>query len=227
VKTAEDLDLPTPPLRARTDGRRIPETVAIEPAPEVLDYVRELGERADRVANRRVPPEEDNMLWISSDGRKAALDIRMVHPEAQPIGSPLTAIADNIARIHADHQDDVFTDPRTGEKSPLRGAPQIVFCDLGTPNKDRWNVYDDLKAQLVVGGIPEAGIRYVHEAKNDKEKARLFAAAREGRVAVLLGSTAKMGVGTNVQLRAVALHDLASARRCALLPRAQSWLVPH
>ena len=208
VKTAEDLDLPTPPLRMRADGRRAPETIAIDPSPEVLDYVRQLGERADRVAAKQVTPEEDNMLKISGDGRKAALDIRMVDDTAIPTSVPLAVVADHIARIHRDHKDDVFTDPRTGEESPLRGALQIVFCDLGTPNKDRWNVYDELKAQLVTRGVPEGGIRFAHEAKNDKEKARLFAAAREGRVAVLIGSTSKMGVGTNVQLRARALHDV-------------------
>ncbi|WP_228495966.1 DEAD/DEAH box helicase family protein [Microbacterium sp. VKM Ac-2870] len=208
VKTAEDLDLPTPPLRMRADGRRAPETIAIDPSPEVLDYVRQLGERADKVAAKQVSPDQDNMLKISGDGRKAALDIRMVDDTAIPTSVPLAVVADNIARIHREHQDDVFTDPRTGEESPLRGALQIVFCDLGTPNKDRWNVYDELKAQLVTRGVPEGGIRFAHEAKNDKEKARLFAAAREGRVAVLIGSTSKMGVGTNVQLRAVALHDV-------------------
>lgn len=208
VKTAEDLDLPTPPLRMRADGRRAPETIAIDPSPEVLDYVRQLGERADKVAAKQVSPEQDNMLKISGDGRKAALDIRMVDDTAIPTSVPLAVVADKIARIHREHQGDVFTDPRTGEESPLRGALQIVFCDLGTPNKDRWNVYDELKAQLVTRGVPEGGIRFAHEAKNDKEKARLFAAAREGRVAVLIGSTSKMGVGTNVQLRAVALHDV-------------------
>lgn len=208
VKTAEDLDLPTPSLRERADGKRLVETIAIDPSEEVLDYVRELGDRADAVASRSVPPEEDNMLKISTDGRKAALDIRMVDPTARPIQVPLDVVADNIARIHREHQDDVFNDTRTGEPSPVRGALQIVFCDLGTPNDTRWNAYDELRMKLVARGVPEGGIRFVHEAKNDKEKARLFSAAREGRVAVLIGSTSKMGVGTNVQARAVALHDV-------------------
>ena len=99
--------------------------------------MRQLGERADRVAAKQVTPEEDNMLKISGDGRKAALDIRMVDDTAIPTSVPLAVVADHIARIHRDHKDDVFTDPRTGEESPLRGALQIVFCDLGTPNKDR------------------------------------------------------------------------------------------
>lgn len=208
VKTAEDLNLPTPLLRERADGKRLPETIAIDASEEVLDYVRQLGARADAVANREVTPEEDNMLWISSDGRKAALDIRMVDSTAEPTHVPLDDIADNIARIHHEHAADVFRDVRTGEESPLPGALQIVFCDLGTPNPTRWNAYDELKAKLVDRGVPAGGIRYVHEAKNDKDKARLFAAARDGRVAVLIGSTSKMGVGTNVQARAVALHDV-------------------
>ncbi|MGW9159278.1 DEAD/DEAH box helicase family protein [Microbacterium sp. NPDC055665] len=208
VKTADDLDLPTPPLRARADGKRIPETIAIDPTPEVLDYVRALGERADAVAAREVSPEEDNMLKISTDGRKAALDIRMVDRHAHPAHSPLDTVADNIARIHHEHAGDTFTDTRTGQPSPLPGALQIVFCDLGTPNPARWNAYDELRAKLVDRGVPAGGIRFVHEAKNDHEKARLFAAARDGGVAVLIGSTMKMGVGTNVQARAVALHDV-------------------
>ncbi len=208
VKTAEDLALPAPPLRARADGKRLPETVAIAASPEVLDYVRHLGERADAVAARAVRPDEDNMLKISTDGRKAALDIRMVDPTAQPDRVPLDDVADNIARIHHAHANDIFTDTRTGEPSPLRGALQIVFCDLGTPNPTRWNAYDELRLKLIDRGVPAGGIRFVHEAKNDTEKARLFAGARDGRVAVLIGSTGKMGVGTNVQARAIALHDV-------------------
>ncbi len=208
VKTAEDLDLPTPLLTERTDGRRLPETVVIPATNEVLDYVRELGERAEAVAARAVPPTEDNMLKISTDGRKAALDIRLVHPDAIPLDVPLDAVADQIARIHHAHQGDRFLDTRTGEPSPLRGALQLVFCDLSTPAEDRWNAYHDLRDRLATRGVPAERVRFVHEARNDAEKARLFAAAREGRISVLIGSTQRMGVGTNVQARAVALHDV-------------------
>ncbi|HRN28947.1 MAG TPA: hypothetical protein PK890_04515 [Terrimesophilobacter sp.] len=208
VKTAEDLNLPTPLIRARPDGRRIPETVLLTPGQEVRDYVDQLGQRAEAVANRMVSPSEDNMLKISTDGRKAALDIRMVEPRTDPALVPLDEIADRIARIHHAHAESVYQDTRTGQPSPLPGALQIVFCDLGTPNPDRWNAYHYLKAQLAGRGVPEGGIRFVHEARNDAEKARLFAACRDGKVAILIASTSKAGVGTNVQARAIALHDV-------------------
>lgn len=208
VKTAEDLNLPTPPLKARDDGQRVPETVVITPSEEVLGYVRELGERADMVAAKMVDPTEDNMLKISTDGRKAALDIRLVDPHAAPLEVPLDTVADNIARIHRQNQNNHYLDPRTNEPSPLPGALQIVFCDLGTPKPDRWNAYDELREKLASRGIPAESIRFVQDAKNDREKAALFAAAREGRVSVLIGSTSTMGVGTNVQARAIALHDV-------------------
>lgn len=208
VKTAADLDLPAPLIHKRGDGQRLPETVVIDPNEAVLEYIRDLGDRADAVASRLVTPDVDNMLTISTDGRKAALDIRMVHPNADPIPAPLDDVADNIARLHHAHADNRYTDTRTGDPSPIPGALQLVFCDLGTPNPNRWNAYDELRALLVDRGVPNSGIRYIHEAKNDKEKARLFAAARDGKIAVLIGSTSRMGVGTNVQTRAIALHDI-------------------
>jgi hypothetical protein len=106
------------------------------------------------------------------------------------------------------HRDNVYDDPATGQPSAVTGGLQLVFCDLGTPNPGRWNAYDELRDQLVARGIPDGAIRYIHEAKTDVDKARLFAAARAGHVAVLIGSTEKMGVGTNVQARAVALWHL-------------------
>lgn len=102
----------------------------------------------------------------------------------------------------------MYLDTVTGQPSAVRGSLQLVFSDIGTPNQDRWNAYDELRQQLVQRGIPAEQVRYMHEAKTDVEKARLFAAARAGHVAVLLGSTEKMGVGTNVQARAIALHHL-------------------
>lgn len=209
VKTAEDLNLPTPELKTRADGQRAPHTVAIAAPAVVLDYVEQLGERAEAVANRSVTPDVDNMLKISTDGRKAALDYRMIDPDAHPDEPPaLETIAENIARIHHQHKDNRYLDSRTGEPSPIPGALQLVFLDLGTPKDDQWNAYDELKLLLTERGVPEAGIRYIHEAKNDKQKASMFSAAREGRIAVLMGSTTRMGVGTNVQARAIALHDV-------------------
>ena len=212
VKTAEDLNLPVPLLRAREDGKRLPETVALTAGEHVHEYVADLGERAEKIQQRQprtIDGKDDNMLWVSSDGRKAAVDYRLIDPhvnlDAEPI--PLRDVAANIARIYELNKNNQYVDARTGEDSPTRGALQIVFCDLGTPS-DRWNAYDELKHTLIENGVPAEGIRFVHEAKNDSEKARLFESARQGGVAVLIGSTMKMGVGTNVQARAVALHDV-------------------
>lgn len=207
VKTAEDLQLPTPQLAARDDGQRAPQTVVIEPSPEVRSYVAELGERAERIRSRSVAPEEDNMLKVSTDGRKAALDMRMVSGQPSSTTSKLHVAAATIASIWREHAGRRYRDPHSGELSPTPGALQIVFCDLGTPAAG-WNAYDELRDQLTARGVPRGQVRFIHEARNDVEKARLFAAARSGQVAVLIGSTQKMGVGTNIQARAVALHHL-------------------
>ena len=212
VKTAEDLALPVPDLKPRADGQRAPETVTVEPSDELLDYVRDLGDRAARVRNRAVDPDEDNMLKISGDGRRAALDLRLLGlPQTTP--GKITAAADRIAAIWTAHQDDEYFDPG-GLPYPVRGSLQLVFCDLGTPGPG-WNAYDELRDQLVARGLPCEAIRFIHEAKTDRDKAQLFAASRAGRVAVLVGSTEKMGVGTNVQDRAIALHHLDAPWRPA------------
>jgi len=202
VKTAEDLGLPTPALAGGG-----PETVVVASSPELAELVSELGTRAEAVRSRRVRPEEDNMLKISGDGRAAALDLRLVGRDRPDGPTKIDVAADHIAEIWAEHREDRYLDA-AGEPHPRPGALQLVFCDLGTPSDDRWNVYDELKAQLVARGLPEGAIRFIHEAKDDRAKAELFAACRAGSVAVLVGSTEKMGVGTNVQDRAVALHHL-------------------
>ncbi|MBS1674425.1 MAG: helicase, partial [Actinobacteria bacterium] len=208
VKTAEDLHLPTPALVARADGARAPATVPVPPTVELERYVAQLGERAEGVQAKAVPPAEDNMLLITTDGRKAALDIRMVLSRGPSGPTKIDAAADAIARTWEQTRHNEYLDTLTGEPSPVRGALQLVFSDIGTPSTVRWNAYDELRAQLVLRGIPADTIRYMHEAKTDADKARLFAAARAGHVAVLIGSTEKMGVGTNVQARAVALYHL-------------------
>jgi N12 class adenine-specific DNA methylase/predicted RNA methylase len=212
VKTADDLNLPIPTLARRDDGQQIPETVTVEPSEELLDYVRELGERAGDVRNRLVGPDEDNMLKISSDGRRAALDMRLLGlPQTTP--GKIGAAADRIAAIWAEYRDDEYLDP-DGTLYPARGSLQLVFCDLGTPGPE-WNVYDDLCGQLAARGLPREAVRFIHEAKTDRDKGRLFAACRNGSVAVLVGSTEKMGVGTNVQDRVIALHHLDAPWRPA------------
>ena len=147
------------------------------------------------------------MLKITGDGRKAALDMRLATGQPVTGACKLDIAAGRIAGIWREHRDQPYNDPDTGERSPTPGALQIVFCDLGTP-RDGWNAYDELRDQLTSLGVPRHQIRYIHEARNDAEKGRLFAAARAGHVAVLIGSTEKMGVGTNIQARAVAMHLL-------------------
>lgn len=208
VKTGEDLQLPTPNIAERDDGQRVPRTVAVQPTVELEEFVTELGHRAEAVARGTVTPEEDNMLSISTDGRKAALDIRLIGHDQPTAPTKIDVAADTIHKIWEATANNYYLDPTTGEPSIIRGALQLVFSDIGTPNPDRWNAYDELHLQLVERGVPADMIRFIHEARTDADKARLFAAARGGHIAVLIGSTAKMGVGTNVQARAVALHHL-------------------
>jgi len=223
VKTTADLDLPVPILAERSsDGRRIPDTMTVEPSEELIEYVADLGRRADAIRNRAVSPEEDNMLKVSGDGRRAALDLRLVGlPQRTP--GKIGAAAACIASIWGAHRDDGYLTP-DGTPHPVRGSLQLVFCDLGTPGPG-WNAYDELRDQLVARGLPRESVRFVHEAKNDTELARLFAACRSGHVAVLVGSTEKMGVGTNVQDRAVALHHLDAPWRPADVDQREGRIV--
>jgi len=198
IKTAADLDLPTPDLLGGAA-----ETVVVPPSAGLGLLMKELSGRAERVQGRQVDPAEDNMLRIATHGRMGALDLRLLdRTEGEP--TKVTLAADRIASIHHTHAD------RRYPGGDLPGSLQLVFCDLGTPSKGResWNVYDEMRELLDARGIARAGVRFVHEAKNDRAKGELFAACRTGQVSVLVGSTEKMGVGTNVQARAVALHHL-------------------
>ncbi|MFJ3793450.1 UvrD-helicase domain-containing protein [Kitasatospora sp. NPDC090091] len=224
VKTAEDLDLDVPDL---STGRAI--TIKVEPTEGQLEYQADLERRAHAVKNGLVDPSDDNMLKISSDGRKVSLDPRMVGVD-EP-GHKLRTAAENILRIHAATKDTEYpTSKDDPTPHPTKGGLQFVFLDMGTPkdpNKKKgkgkkqeqaadldelsesaFPAYAELKALLVDGGIPADKVRFIHEAKNDAEKARLFHEARTGKIAVLVGSTTKMGTGTNAQLRATALHHL-------------------
>lgn len=216
VKTGEDLQLPVPLLQEREDGLRLPRMVMVEPSPELESYIADIGDRAEAVQQRQVHPTEDNMLKISSDGRKAALDMRLVDPDLNmtEVETKIGATADLVARVYEQNKNNTYTDPVTGDPHPTPGALQIVFCDLGTPS-DKWNVYAQLRDDLAQRGIPRDKVRFMHEAKNDAEKGRLFAACRTGEVAVLVGSTQKMGVGTNIQARAVHLIDMDAPWRPA------------
>ncbi len=210
VKTAEDLNLPVPAIAPRpSDGVRDVETVVLQPTPELSEYIAEIAKRADRVANREVHASDDNMLLISTDGRKAALDLRLVDERAVQTGPvKLDAVADRILAGWRATRHNTYLDPETGEASPVRGGSQLVFCDLGTPKVDRWDAYTEIRGRLIEGGMPAKSVRFIHEARNDAEKARLFSATRAGHVAALIGSTEMMGVGTNVQTRVTALHHI-------------------
>jgi N12 class adenine-specific DNA methylase/predicted ABC-type ATPase len=228
VKMAEDLDLPRPDVKG---GKA--EVISVPPSDDLREYIRQLGDRADDVRQGRGDPTEDNMLKISTDGRKAALSMALVTDESgnyyphEP--GKLEAAADTIARVHEANKDKVYTNPKTGEADEIPGAFQIVFMDMGTPKSDKaandeasvddtdadFVAYDKLKAELVARGIPADKIRYMHEAKDDAQKAEMFAAARDGRISVLIGSSAKMGVGTNMQKRAKALHHIDAPWRPA------------
>lgn len=208
IRTTEQLGLPTPAI---IGGH--PDTVVVDPSDGLLDYVGELVARSEKIRSRQVPPEEDNMLKVSGDGRAAALDLRLVGHRPDPRGGKIMAAATRIAGIWAEHAGQQFTDA-TGLPDPRPGALQLVFCELGTP-RATWNVYRELRDQLVTLGLPADQVRFIHEAADDRAKAELFEACRAGRVAVLVGSTQKMGVGTNVQRRAVALHHLDAPWRPA------------
>lgn len=208
VKTAEDLQLPIPQIAARPDGARVAENAVVQPTVELEDFVDHLGHRAEKVAAKAVDPSEDNMLTITTDGRKAALDIRLVLNDIPSGPSKVDVAADAIHRVWEQTKDNEYLDPITGQPSPVTGGLQLVFSDIGTPNPTRWNAYDELASQLILRGMPGESIRFMHEAKTDADKARLFASARAGHISVLIGSTEKMGVGTNVQARAVALYHL-------------------
>ena len=197
IRTAEQLALPTPNLLG---GRA--EVVVVPPSDRLITYVESLVARAEAVSRGAVRPEEDNMLKVTGDGRKAALDLRLVGLHPDPDGGKIGAAADRISRIWVDNKDRQYP-----EQGARRGALQLVFCDIGTPRRE-WNVYDELKSQLMDRGVPAEAVRFMHDAKNDREKAELFAQCRSGSVGVLIGSTEKMGVGTNVQARAVAVHHV-------------------
>ncbi|MBK5224111.1 MAG: DEAD/DEAH box helicase family protein [Acidimicrobiia bacterium] len=202
VRTTDDLDLPTPSL---TGGKA--ETVVVDPSERLVDYVADLASRAERVRNRVVDPSEDNMLKVTGDGRRAALDLRLVGEPADTSGGKLATAAARIAGIHHATRDNTYAD-EGGQLTIRPGALQLVFCDVSTPAGDGWNAYHELRDLLARRGVDRDQIRYMQTAATDVAKAKLFASCRDGTVAVLVGSTETMGVGTNVQARAVALHHL-------------------
>jgi N12 class adenine-specific DNA methylase len=209
VRTTEDLDLPTPDLAS---GKA--ETVVVDPSDALTAYVADLASRAERIRNRAVDPSEDNMLKVTGDGRRAALDLRLVGEAPAPDGGKLATAAQRIAAIHHATRDTTYAD-EGGQLTIRPGALQLVFCDVSTPAAAGWNAYDELRDLLVRRGVPRDQIRYMQSANTDAAKAKLFASCRDGGVAVLVGSTETMGVGTNVQARAIAMHHLDAPWRPA------------
>lgn len=188
IKTADTLNLPTPTPHYHN--------VAVKPSEMQKTMVADLAERAEKVRGGNVDPSVDNMLKITNDGRKLALDQRMINPMLPDNeGSKINVCVDNIFTIWQDN---------TEKKSA-----QLVFCDLSTPKPDaEFSVYTDIRQKLIERGVPESEIRFIHEAKTEVQKQELFKKVRKGEVRVLLGSTQKMGAGTNVQNKLIALHDI-------------------
>lgn len=209
VRTNDDLDLPVPALAG---GQA--ETIVVESDEALVDYVADLASRAEAIRNRAVDPSEDNMLKVTGDGRRAALDLRLVGENTQADGGKLTVAAQRIAAVHHATRDLRYTDEH-GQLTLRPGALQLVFCDVSTPAAEGWNAYDELRALLVRRGVDHSSIRFMQDAKTDVAKAKLFTACRDGTVAVLIGSTETMGVGTNVQTRAIAMHHLDAPWRPA------------
>jgi N12 class adenine-specific DNA methylase len=190
VQTADMLNLPRPELE---NGR--PAIAAAPASPELKAFIRTLTERAERLKRERVDPAVDNMLKITGEGRKAALDMRLIDPTAAPETETKIDLA--VARI-----------AKIWNATRDTRSTQLVFSDLSTPDPKRFNIYDDVRSKLVKAGVPAGEIAFIHDAETDTAKKLLFDAVNAGRVRVLLGSTEKMGAGTNVQRRLVALHHL-------------------
>lgn len=188
IKTADMLNLPVPEAKYHN--------IAVKPSEMQKEMVASLAERAEQVRGGGVDSSVDNMLKITNDGRKLALDQRMLNdmlPDFE--GSKINACVDNIYRIWEENTD--------------KKSAQLVFCDLSTPKNDgTFSVYNDIRKKLIGRGIPESEVKFIHEADTDMKKKELFQKTRKGEVRVLLGSTQKMGAGTNVQDKLIALHDV-------------------
>ncbi|KYM37606.1 helicase [Fusobacterium necrophorum subsp. funduliforme] len=187
IKTADVLNLPTPNAHY--------ETIKTKPTEEQKQILETFSERADKVRAKQVDSSVDNMLLITNDGKKMALDQRLINPLLpDDENSKVNACVSNVFSIWDKYRD--------------KKSTQLVFCDMSIPNKDGFNVYDDIKEKLIKMGVPENEVEFIHSAKNNKEKDAIFDKVRKGEVRVLLGSTGKCGAGTNCQDKLIAIHDL-------------------
>ena len=190
IQTADMLHLPVPELAG---GK--PTNVVLQPSEVQKRMVKGLADRAEKVRSGKVQPTEDNMLRITNDGRKLALDQRLMNPLLpDDPGSKANACVDKVYEIW--------------EKTKEQRSTQMIFCDLSTPKDDGFDVYNDVRDKLVAKGIPKEEVQFIHDADTETKKAELFGKVRNGTVRVLMGSTQKMGAGTNVQTRLIALHHL-------------------
>ena len=188
IKTSDQLHLPVPEAKF--------ETVLVKPSEIQKEMVQSLSERAGKINAGQVDPSEDNMLCVTNDGRKIGLDQRLMNPMLpDDPGSKVNACVGNVLRIWEEGKADRLT--------------QLLFCDLSTPKGDgQFNIYDDVKKKLLAAGVPESEVAFIHTADTEAKKKELFSKVRTGKVRILLGSTSKMGAGTNVQDRLVAVHHL-------------------
>ncbi|MDU2376321.1 helicase-related protein, partial [Anaerococcus vaginalis] len=186
IKTADVLNLPTPIAHY--------ETIKTKPTEEQKEILETFSERADKVRNKEVDASVDNMLLITNDGKKMALDQRLINPLlSDDPNSKVNACVSNVFSIWDKYKD--------------KKSAQLIFCDMSTPSSD-FNIYDDIKTKLIDMGVPENEIEFIHKAKNNMEKDAIFDKVRKGEIRVLLGSTQKMGAGTNAQDKLIAIHDL-------------------
>ena len=187
IKTSDVLNLPVPNAHY--------ETIKTKPTGEQKEILKSFSERADKVREKQVDSSVDNMLLITNDGKKMALDQRLINPLLpDDENSKVNACVSNVFSIWDKYRD--------------KKSTQLVFCDMSIPNKDGFNVYDDIKEKLIKMGVPESEVEFIHSAKNNKEKDAIFDKVRKGEVRVLLGSTSKCGAGTNCQDKLIAIHDL-------------------
>lgn len=188
IKTSDMLNLETPKANY--------ETILTKPSEEQKEILNTLSERADDVRDGAIDPEKDNMLKITNDGKKLALDQRLINellPDDE--NSKVNVCVRNVFSIW--------------NKTKENKSTQLIFCDMSTPKENgEFNIYDDIKEKLINLGTPKDEIKFIHDAKSEKQKYELFSKVRKGKVRILLGSTHKMGAGTNVQKKLIALHDL-------------------
>ena len=205
IQTADMLNLPVPKANYHN--------IAVKPTDIQKEIVASLGERAEKVRNKMVDSSQDNMLLITNDGRKLALDQRLTN-EMLPDepDSKVSVCADNVFKIW--------------EKTAEQKSTQLIFCDLSTPHNDgKFNVYDDIKKKLIAKGVPENEIAFIHNADTEAKKKELFSKVREGQIRVLIGSTAKMGAGTNVQKKLIAIHHTDCPWRPADLQQREGRII--